>query len=52
MMRLQQINNIYKYLDCKKILDDILIKFKENTSEKFKDFILNLFELQNKINEL
>lgn len=45
-------NNIYKYLDCKKILDNILLKFKENTSEKFKDFIENLFELQNKINEL
>lgn len=42
-------NNIYKYLDCKKILDEILSRFKSTTSKNFNLFRENLFELQNKI---
>ncbi len=42
-------NNIYKYLDCKKILDEILGKFKSTTSSNLNFFRENLFDLQNKI---
>lgn len=42
-------NNIYKYLDCKKILDEILGRFKSTTSSNLNVFRENLFDLQNKI---
>jgi hypothetical protein len=42
-------NNIYKYLDCKKILDEILGRFKSTTSSNLNIFRENLFDLQNKI---
>lgn len=42
-------NNIYKYLDCKKILDEILGKFKSSTSTNLNVFRENLFDLQSKI---
>jgi len=42
-------NNIYKYLDCKKILDEILGRFKSTTSSNLNIFRENLFDLQSKI---
>jgi len=42
-------NNIYKYLDCKKILDEILGTFKSKTSFSLNVFRENLFDLQSEI---
>ena len=42
--------NIYKYLDCKKLLDTMLTKFDENTSTLMSSFNTQASSLQNSIN--
>ena len=42
--------NIYKYLDCKKLLDSILIKFNENSSTLINSFNTQAASLQSSVN--
>ena len=44
-------NNIYKYLDCKKLLDSILQKFNENSSTLITSFNTHASSLQYSIND-
>ena len=43
--------NIYKYLDCKKLLDSILQKFKEETNKFITEFNTNASTLEFNIND-
>ena len=42
--------NIYKYLDCKKLLDSILTKFNDNSSALISAFNAQAASLQNSVN--
>ena len=42
--------NIYKYLDCKKLLDSILTKFNENSSALINSFNTQAASLQSSVN--
>ena len=42
--------NIYKYLDCKKLLDTMLTKFNDNSSSLMSSFNTQASSLQNSIN--
>ena len=42
--------NIYKYLDCKKLLDSILVKFNENSSALINSFNEQAASLQSSVN--
>ena len=43
--------NIYKYLDCKKLLDSILTKFNENSSALINSFNEQAASLQSSVND-